>query len=230
MLHRLLDLLLPDLCQLCLQSVDVRKPHALCEACWQALPRVGPACIYCALPLERAGICAACLDQPERCRSFAPLRHDAESRYLLHRYKYHRDLRAGSALAYALQSAVVPVYSYQPRPTCLIPVPLSWRRQVSRGFDQADWLARRLGRRLAIPVAAGRLKRRHGPRQATLERTERLALASDTFRLRGALDHLHVAIVDDVLTTGATTRTLARLLRQHGVSRVDVWCTTRAVP
>ena len=86
-----------------------------------------------------------------------------------------------------------------------------------------------LGRRLQLPLLYGPLKRRHGAAQHTLPRRERLRLGKDSFVLQDSLPTCHVAIVDDVMTTGATALALLNLLKNRGAQQVDIWCATRAV-
>lgn len=96
-----------------------------------------------------------------------------------------------------------------------------------RGHNQADYLASRLARRLGIkfrPI----LKKRHRPPQRTLSRAERQHLPANTFSLRKDIEHRHVVVVDDVLTTGSTMRAIINQLEKQGIQRVDIWCATRA--
>jgi len=110
----------------------------------------------------------------------------------------------------------------------LVPVPLSFRRQVARGYNQAAWLAYRVGQHLQLPLLYGPIKRRHGPPQQSLTRGQRLRLSNTSFAMSAPLAQAHVAIVDDVLTTGATVLALSNLLRAAGAERVDIWCASRA--
>ena len=105
---------------------------------------------------------------------------------------------------------------------------------LSRGYNQAYWLAQPLGRQLDIPILNGSFKRRNGPAQRTQTRAARMRTPADTFtarryvHLKQQLAQRHIAIVDDVLTTGSTVRLLTNKLRQAGARRVDVWAATRA--
>lgn len=119
-------------------------------------------------------------------------------------------------------------YQNDQLPEVLYPVPLSYVALVRRGYNQSEWLARQLSNELRIPQARRAIKRRHGPRQVTRNRKARLSLPPDTFRMRGPANRVHAAIVDDVYTTGATTRALAKTLVAAGIQRVDIWCATRA--
>jgi ComF family protein len=161
-------------------------------------------------------------------RVVVPLAHETSARFLVHQLKYHRGLRAARVLAASLERAITTAYAGQALPQAVVPTPLSWRGQVRRGYNQATMIARHLTRRLNLKLYH-QARRRHGPSQRTLPRDQRLALDDRAFFLAAAPVAKHVALVDDVLTTGATARALASRLAQGGVERVDVWCATRAV-
>lgn len=114
-------------------------------------------------------------------------------------------------------------------PQLLIPVPLAYWSAVRRGYNQSHELARGISKQLNIRVAANAVSRIAGPSQRDLNRSERLRLKSKTFRLRQKIKCSHVAVIDDVMTTGATVRVLCQALRAAGVDRIDIWCATRAV-
>jgi ComF family protein len=228
--HPLLDLLLADTCVLCKQTLRRRTAHLLCAFCWAALPRNVNACPHCAIPQPSAGTCGRCQLRPftpDVC--LAALRYHAEARTLVHQLKYAHDFRAGISLAHVMGQTVQRRYRADRLPALLIPVPLSYPRQLTRGYNQAAWLAHQLGRELNIPLFYGPLKRRPGTPQHTLPRKQRLGLSAASFALRAPLYTPHVAIIDDVMTTGATSAALVKLLKARGAERVDIWCATRAV-
>lgn len=116
------------------------------------------------------------------------------------------------------------------RPQQLLAVPLATKRQRQRGFNQAQALADDLARRLRIPAPANSLARlRNTPAQQGLDLAARQGNLKGAFALgaRAKVQGLHLAIVDDVMTTGATTTALARLLLEAGARRVDVYCLAR---
>ena len=181
------------------------------------------------MPLPAPGLCGRCQHNPlSSGLCHAPLRYEGDARTLVHQLKYAHGLRAGIVLAEALVQQVRYQYQDDALPECLIPVPLSYPRQVQRGFNQAAWLAQRIGGSLGLQRHTIALRRRHGPPQQTLSRRARLGLRADTFNIRGALDYSHVAIIDDVLTTGATVSALSRALQNAGIAEVDIWVATRA--
>ena len=227
-LRRVLDLLLPDHCLLCGIGLEVRSSHLMCPHCWLALPRNITACRVCAQHLPVPGVCGACQLEPlVSGRTIAPLNHIDEAKYLIHQFKYHHDFRAGQALASLIAWEVRRTYQDQPLPQCMVPVPLSYIRQVQRGYNQAAWLGRCLRKELHIPLATHAITRRHGPAQHTLSRRARLRFKTHSLRQKRALPYAHVAIIDDVLTTGATCSAMARILKSHGAKQIDIWCATR---
>lgn len=233
--HKLLDLVLPDRCVLCDLDVRRREVHLCCPPCWQALPWLAPGCRHCALPLTGADgldpgldICGRCQVSPlVRGWCVAALRHDAEAQYLLARFKFNRGYREGQTLASALLSRVQQRYAAQPLPEWIVPVPLSWWGHARRTHNQAMGLGLFLARHLRLPCKPV-LSRRHTRPQHRLDRDQRRTLEPHIFRVRGNVP-AHVALVDDVLTTGSTVAAIAQVLMSAGARRVDVWCANRAL-
>ncbi|MEM7096725.1 MAG: hypothetical protein AAF541_00590 [Pseudomonadota bacterium] len=114
-------------------------------------------------------------------------------------------------------------------PDALVPVPLSRLNLTFRGYNQAALLCRTLERELGIPKQIGLMRRKHGKPQRHRSLSERKRLPVQTFSVSGQRQYNHVAIIDDVLTTGRTTEIIKQLLLQAGHQRVDIWCTARVV-
>ena len=118
-------------------------------------------------------------------------------------------------------------------PDALLPMPLHWRRRWQRGFNQAELLATALAAHsalaaLALPVEPRLARRiRHTPAQSALDLRQRQANLAGCFRCPPSVAGLHLAIIDDVMTTGASARLLARALLDSGARRVDLWCCAR---
>jgi len=219
--------LLPRRCLLC--GLPAGASH-LCVACENELPRVAIACPQCAVPVVTPGLCAACLQHPPPyAAALAPLVYTGAVRYLLTQFKYHQRLSCGVPLARVLLQAVRA--RDEPLPQALIPVPIHAQRLAERGFNQSLELARPLGRVLGVAVLDDDVRRvRATVPQNQLAQDERVANVRGVFALRkGVILPKHVAIVDDVLTTGATVRELAKVLRKQGCERVDVWCAAKAI-
>ncbi|WP_202962191.1 ComF family protein [Salinisphaera shabanensis] len=114
-------------------------------------------------------------------------------------------------------------------PDCLVPVPLHPINLRQRGFNQAERLARRIARQLDVSIAMRGIERRRATqRQSMLAASERRANIRDAFACDVDLAGAHIAIVDDVVTTGHTVRALAACLRSAGARRVDLYAVARA--
>jgi ComF family protein len=201
----------------------------LCAGCADELPRNRIACPRCALPLAvPAPACARCLRRaPPQVASFAALRYEGAARLLLPRYKFGADLAVGRVLGEALRE----VASAAPRPRQVAPVPLHPTRLRERGFDQAWELARTVAGALDLPARPDLLRRvRATPAQTGLDAAARRRNLREAFVATQQLRGVHVALVDDVMTTGATIEAAARALRAAGATRVDVWVVARAPP
>lgn len=145
----------------------------------------------------------------------------------MHRLKFHQGLLEARLLGTLLAEAVVVEYRDQALPDVLVPVPLSLRRLAARGHNQALSLANIIGRRLGRPVKRRHVRRvHHGVPQRTLSRKERLNNLTDAFASRPWQGE-RVAVIDDVITTGATLEALAGTLLAAGAGEVHGWCATR---
>ena len=220
-------LLLAPRCLVCSEPGDAGLD--LCAACRDELPWNLDACRQCGLPAHGAGaVCGQCqLSPPPYTRTQVALHYAFPVDRLLPRFKFHGDLAAGALLATLMQWTLDPADA----PQLLIPVPLHRARLRQRGYDQALELARALARECRLPLCRNRLRRL----RATQAQTELGALSRQdnvrgAFALRpGPALPAHVALVDDVMTTGATLGECARVLLAGGVQRVDVWAVARAL-
>jgi len=220
--------LLPPHCLLCGQDGDHQRD--LCAACAADLLRNRLSCPRCALPLQTpAPLCGECLQhEPPFSLAVAPFVYAQPLDLLITRLKFGRSLAAGRVLSElwieTLREAVPPL------PAALLPVPLHADRLRERGYNQALELARPLAAAWQIPLRGDLLLRtRATPAQSNLDADERRRNLRGAFALAAhASLPAHVAIVDDVMTTGATLRECARTLMHAGVQRVDVWALARA--
>ena len=216
--------LLPPRCLVCDEAGS--RGQDLCVACRGAMPFNRVACRRCALPLPAHGTCGPCLRSPPPfAASTAALVYRFPADQLLPRFKFHGDLAAGRLLSQLMVEALAEV----PRPGALVPVPLHPSRLRQRGYDQALELARPLARAFGLPLCSESLQRvRLTAPQSELDAASRRHNVRSAFAARGAGLPGHVALVDDVMTTGATLAECARALQRAGVSRVDVWVAARA--
>ncbi|XKE44084.1 ComF family protein [Halomonas organivorans] len=214
---------LPGRCVFCLG--DCPPASAWCEACLDDLPWNRPACPHCAEPQSGRGrgrVCGHCLRAPPAFDAArAPLRYEAEVARMMRRFKFHASPRAGTVLLALLERALVQA----PRPEALVAVPLHPRRARERGFDQGRWLAERLAARLDVPVVVAR-RRRDTPSQRGLDRAGRRGNLRGAFEVPTRLP-ARVALLDDVMTTGATLDALAQGCRRAGAERIEAWAIAR---
>lgn len=238
-LRRLL-LRLPASCLLCAGPADA---WGLCEPCLADLPWNREACPVCALPADddpappgRAatlpGPCPACrAAPPPQVLTLCPLRYEFPVDYLVGRLKYGGRLVHAPVLGELLNAAVGEHPG--PLPSCLLPAPLHPRRLARRGYNQALEIARPVARFTGLPLETRLLRRvRATAPQMTLDRAARAgnpagAFAVDAQRLAELGPGLRVALVDDVMTTGATLGAMAGTLLAAGVERVEYWVVAR---
>ena len=216
--------LLPAHCLLCDQpgmaNID------LCEACWLELPANVLCCPICALPLAApAPACGHCLAKPpEFQHTVAPLQYHAPLSVLMPRFKFHQDLAAGRLLAEVFCRKTNNIAL----PDALVPVPLHGKRLRQRGFDQALELAKRIARHKSVSLRSDILARtRHTEAQTNLDADERRRNCQGAFEVKAATLPKHIALLDDVMTTGTTVGECARILKKAGVKRVDIWVIAR---
>jgi len=218
-------------CLLCDEPSDTSIE--LCSACEAELPWLGAHCLICALPLSVHGlVCGACLQRPPTFnRVEAAWRYTFPLDALITRFKHQAQWPLGRLLGELLSHHLQHAFSEGlAKPDVLLAVPLSSRRLRQRGFNQAQMLARWLGHSLQLPVTEHLLQRTQDtPAQQKLSAAERKRNLRQAFQLSNpqAVAGRHVALVDDVLTTGATAEAIARVLKKAGAARVDVYCLAR---
>lgn len=230
MLHRALNVLLPPRCVLCgLPSGSI----CICGPCKKDLPWAGPQCRQCGLPLnagqDRA--CGQCLQKPPPFnRTISPLQYRPPVDGLVRALKFHRQLAEGRVLSHLMCEQVTT--SGISLPDMLIPVPLHRTRMIKRGFNQACELGNHAGRVFDIPLLTTGLRRKRNTRaQSGLSRKQRQSNVRGAFYWHGReKPGRHVALIDDVMTTGTTVSECVRVLKKAGARRVDVWVPTRAIP
>ena len=232
--RKLQSVLFPPTCLLCGEAGE--DDRDLCRHCRADLPYNGFACPCCAHPLEAqtqsAVLCGACLRTPPLFdQAYAPLLYQPPVDYLIKALKFGGRLTVarllGGLLAELLQQQAL-AKQRGPWPECLLPVPLHPSRLRERGFNQSLELARPLASRLGLELAPALLRRiRPTSPQTGLDAEARRSNVRGAFSLRRDVVFRHVAIVDDVVTTGSTASELARLLRASGVEKIEVWACAR---
>jgi len=228
------DVGLPPLCAACREAVASK---GLCPGCWSKLSFIAPP--YC----ERLGIpfpydpgpgvlsMEAIADPPAYQRARAAVRYDDVARALVHALKYGDRLDLAPTMGCWMANAGQEVTGAA---DAIVPVPLHWRRQWARRFNQSALLAEVISRATGIPIAHGALKRvKATPQQVGLSQSERALNVHGAFRVppepKGAIAGQKLVLVDDVLTSGATVDACARALLRAGATSVDVLVFARVV-
>lgn len=218
----------PPVCLVCGQGSDTGR--GCCSGCRADMPAMAGQCRTCGIELPRTvDACGECSGTPPPFdRALAGFGYRAPIASLVQRFKFDGDLAAGRVLARALAERLGDLHA--DRPDLMIPVPLNWRRHWRRGFNQAELLCRDLSRHFGgLPWADALKRSRATVTQSELPADRRAGNVKGAFAL-GCLPPgvRHAALVDDVMTTGATLRECARVLKRAGVARVDVWVVARA--
>lgn len=216
---------------------DQRSPRdrPLCHSCLGRLSRNDQACPICALPYCKNSPCPDCQSDSRSLITIrAPYIYDASIAYLISRWKYSGERRLGRVAAHLMvNGGVFDTDTDASIDTHLIlPIPLHWRRQLARGFNQSEELLDeivRLRPELAAHTkTALRLSRKRGTgAQAAMSRKERQRNLHQAFYVEGDAKNTVITLIDDVCTTGATVQTAAATLLEAGAADVRAWCLAR---
>jgi ComF family protein len=204
-------------CADCLQSPSPLDAEYFCASC--STPFLN------AYPLDEQGVCAACrsgLLRFDRAACFGF--YEGSLRTLIHLYKYSGMKPLAGPLARLLDRVIPPELQFD----AVVPVPLHWRRQWDRGFNQADLLARQVAKRRDIPVLRALRRKRATATQAGLARAGRSRNVAGAFetrsnaRIGASLNGARILLIDDVMTTGATASACAAVLKRSGAKSVTL--------
>lgn len=241
--------MLPHTCVLCGANASTQS---LCPNCRSDLPlSLTPACSVCALSVPDSNIrptgelrrksessratspetgscgivCGACLKEPPAFdHTLAAFSYGFPIDRLLHALKYAGDLSLVGILAEPLARLALE----QPKPDLLLPMPLHPARLQERGFNQSLEIAKPISRWLDIPLSTNACQRRRDtPTQAGLKWRERRRNVRGAFACDLDLNGKKVAVLDDVMTTGATMNEISRVLRDRGAAEVSAWVIAR---
>ncbi len=218
---------MPPVCVVC--GMAARPGLDCCTGCQRDLPVVKASCRRCGLEMVRdAELCGRCSRRlPAFDRAWSAFAYRASVERLIQRFKFRHDLAAGRVMASLMASRLHELSV--PRPDLMVPVPLHWRRRLQRGFNQSELLCADLSRHFAgLPWHTMLERRRATAAQSDLPADRRTGNVRGAFRVRPLPGVRHIALVDDVMTTGSTLNECARVLKRDGVQRVDVWVVARA--
>lgn len=215
----------------CILCQQVHSCHGICKQCRAQLPVVWHACLQCGLPLQELHetVCGQCLRHPPYIdRSISVFHYATPVSQMICRLKFEQGLEYACSLGELMLGRLMELPIHYPQ--ALIPVPLHPRRMRQRGYNQALEMARPISRALQLPIDTQLcFRNRHTHEQSQLSLQDRKRNMRQAFSIcNAAKQYQHVAIIDDVVTTGHTVNELARVLKQAGIKRVEVWSCCRA--
>jgi ComF family protein len=227
---KLIQMLLPQRCLLC---DDGSGNEPLCKDCLESLPTLSKAsCPVCALPTFNAEVCGHCLQHPPAFdATIAAFNYVFPMDALLKALKYRGELSAAEIAA----NGIVNALAHQPLPDLLIAMPLHPQRLQERGFNQAVEIGRRIAQYTQCRLSTNSVVRlRHGEPQASLPLNKRAKNVKGVFAVNDAVSSelrgKRIAVVDDIMTSGASLNELAKTLKKAGAVRVECWVAARTLP
>ena len=234
MLRSIVSLFYPPFCFQCQAAVEPNE--FLCHGCDASALRIrAPFCQTCSEPFDGAITSSfACANCSNRTLHFetavSAYRSRGVVRRAVHELKYSGHLHLRHLLAGWLEAAFDDDRLEGRKFDLLVPVPLHSARRRERGFNQAELVARIVAARRSLPCQPVLKRVRYTTTQTAFDRTERMKNLHDAFRLREKADvqDLHVLLIDDVLTTGATLSECARVLKAAGAASVCAATAARA--
>lgn len=219
----------PYHCILCNDKAN--RELDLCMECENLLPWLQNTCVSCAVPLvfSTQTICGTCLKRPLPFHSLYVLFFYTEIiKKLITGLKFQQRLIYAHILGTLLAEKISSHYQNKMLPDIIIPVPLHKKRLYERGFNQVIELARPISKKLNIPIGYRKCKRViNTAAQSNLPAKQRPNNVKNAFVAHQDLAHKHIALLDDVMTTGHTLIEMSRALYYVGVKRIDVWCCAR---
>lgn len=214
--------------QPCVLCGSMSRAGMWCAACDALLPYMTTAhCPICALPTSQGEVCGQCLKRPPLfTHTTAVFSYAYPLNKLIHAMKYHEQLPLAHAFA-ALLAQRIDTY---PLPDYVIAMPLHPAKLRARGFNQSHLLATMLAKQRRcrlLPNACQRI--RNTAPQSSLPRKEREGNMRDAFCCEQDLTGKRIALVDDVLTTGASLNALAAAVQARGAMQIEAWVVARTL-
>ena len=235
MIRKLSMALFQPRCYLCDMPIDNPQPF-LCLICQQELPYLpGSHCPRCALPLRNnQQQCNGCNEQaPPWQHLIACMSYTLECQYLVKQYKFAQQpqlhLLFSQLLSRSISNQVIQ-HNYS-LPDALVAIPLHKKRLAKRGYNQAQLLAKVLAKQLHIPLIAEQqfIRTKNTQAQAQQAALERSNNMHNAFQIIQPITAKHIAIIDDVVTTGETMKAACQSLLTAGIEHIDIWCIARTL-
>ncbi|WP_210454226.1 DNA utilization protein GntX [Pantoea ananatis] len=223
---------MPALCWLCQLPLRIAL-HGLCSICLRQLPRLPSLCPCCGLPAASDALpCGRCLLRPPPWQALISVSHyQPPLSTWVNQLKFSGITALRVMLARLLLLSWLNAYrrGQTVRPDLLMCVPLHARRCWRRGYNQTALLATPLARWLECEFSLALSRQRAGAVQHQLSARQRRRNLRGAFCLETDVNKRHIALIDDVVTTGSTVREISRLLQGRGAASVQVWCLCRTL-
>ncbi|WP_159567020.1 phosphoribosyltransferase family protein [Budvicia diplopodorum] len=222
-----------SLCWFCLQPLAIPQ-QSICSVCLRHLPPLPVCCPRCGLPApENSELCNQCKHHPPRWqRLIAVSDYLGPVKYLITRLKFYGEDKYAPLLSRLLLLAWLNARRTQllSKPDIIITVPLHHTRRWRRGFNQTEPIGRRLAKWIGCPFNPTLVVRhRSTPPQQSLSAYDRQYNLQHAFSCNQRLDGLHIALLDDIVTTGNTVAEISNLLLKNGAASVQIWCLCRTL-
>ncbi|PTQ88209.1 ComF family protein [Agitococcus lubricus] len=200
--------------------------YGFCRGCFYDLPHIKHSCLQCGLPLYPDSACACRAEDWPFSHCVSACHYSFPVDALISQFKNQHQLAFNDCFSHLLVQRLQRLGI--PLPEVLIPVPAHAEKLRQRGFNQSVELAKSLAKTLHLPIDSHSIDVvGKNLAQKKLNKQQRLDNMSQHFTLSSPLHYTHVALIDDVMTTGATTKALAYVLREHGVRQIQVWTIAR---
>lgn len=211
----------------CLLCGAYDSDHILCTPCQADLPRLNKVCPMCSAPTSTGSLCGQCIASPPAYHlTYCLYPYVAPIDRLIAKMKYHDTL----VLCHFFAEQLYQKLKDKPLPDMLIPIPLHPRRLKERGYNQSWEITKILGKKLNIAISSSVLVRvRDTLPQASLPFSERRKNMNRAFKLDSTNIPKHIALIDDVVTTGHTSNMAAIALQKAGVVHIELWTIARAI-
>lgn len=210
-------------------------PHndmGICPTCESELPFLNNCCSRCAEPISPfVDLCSHCLEiKIPNLITKAVFHYSFPIERLIKRLKFGQGLREAKVLGELMAKYLYSEYGTNEKPEMLLPIPLHAARLRERGYNQALELSIPIAKKFEIPIGRFNVIRTINTQaQAKLAAKDRGKNTRGAFSLKHEINAKHIAIIDDVITTGSTVFELARLLHNHGINQIKIWCCAKAL-
>ena len=206
---------------------------AICQNCYNIFPYIDNCCLICSVPLlGKAKVCGKCnIKKPMFNKCIACYSYSYPIKQIIYLIKYHARYKI---IKYIINQLIFKLNAHYNNnwPQIVIPVPMYKTNLLYRGFNQAQILTKEILKGLPLQqlVLEDNLVVRNKKTevQHNLTIKQRKQNIRNAFAITRSIKYNHVAIVDDVVTSGATVTEITKLLKKHGVQQVDIWCLARA--